>query len=80
MPLPTTTKKTCQGRWAGKRTNVTTDSKEGCSSKDNLIFNLTGKELQPHEVSLLNKGLSFVPTRTADNFVTKIELFKFFDL
>ncbi len=32
----------------------------------------------PTPWNLLNKGLSFVPTRTADHFVTKIELFKIF--
>lgn len=46
--------------------------------KDNLIFNLTGQELDPQEVSLLNKGLSFVPNKATDPFVTKIELLSFF--
>lgn len=59
MALPTAIKKTCWGKWAGKRKNITTNSEERCSPKDNLIINLTAQELQPHEVILLNKLLLF---------------------
>ncbi len=43
-----------------------------------LTFNLTDQPLDKDEVSILNKGLSFVPTPVPDPFHTKAELFKGF--
>ena len=34
--------------------------------------------MNPNELSVLSKGLSFVPTKKADSFNTKVELFKFY--
>lgn len=68
-----------RGRRGSKtRQQIHINGEEAEPEKDNLIFNLTGNTLHPDEVSLLNKGLSFVPSKPADSFVTKIELFKFF--
>lgn len=68
-----------RGRRGSKtRQQIHINGEEAEPEKDNLIFNLTGNTLHPDEVSLLNKGLSFVPSKPADCFVTKIELFKFF--
>lgn len=63
--------KTCRVKQGGKEEEHHNQLWRGCvPNKENLIFILTGKELKPHEVSLLNKGLSFVPTRTTDPFFT----------
>lgn len=44
---------------------------------DNVV-NISQYTLLPGEISLLNKGLSFVPTRNYDPFETQVDLFKFF--
>lgn len=44
----------------------------------NLVVNLSSRDLSEKDTAVLNKGLSFIPTPTANPFQTKIELFKFF--
>ena len=41
------------------------------------MINLSKRQLTSYEESLLSKGLSFVPSKEADEFTTKVELFKF---
>lgn len=43
-----------------------------------LVFNLSDHSLTTSEISIFNKGLSYVPTFATDPFQRKIELFKFF--
>lgn len=43
-----------------------------------LIFNLSGQRLCDDENSILNRGLSFVPTSPLNPFQVQVELFKFF--
>ena len=42
------------------------------------MINLSSRSLNQHELAVLSKGLSFVPSQQADPFTTKVELFKFF--
>lgn len=42
------------------------------------VFNLSSKILSPAHVSLLNKGLSFVPTTQCNDFDVKVDMFNFF--
>ena len=41
------------------------------------MINLSNRPLTQHEVSVLSKGLSFIPSTKADPFKTRVELFKF---
>lgn len=69
--LPKVIKKTCWGKWAGKRKNITTNSEEKCPPKDNLIINFTGQELQPHEVSFFSP-FSFLLFYAHENLSTGV--------
>lgn len=42
------------------------------------MINLSSRALSAEETAVLSKGLSFVPSKHTDPFMTKIELFKFF--
>lgn len=42
------------------------------------MVNLSKRQLTVEETDVLSKGLSFVPSKHTDPFMTKIELFKFF--
>lgn len=42
------------------------------------MINISSMELSEDQQRLLSRGLSFVPSRRADSFTTKVELFKFF--
>ncbi len=42
------------------------------------IVNLSSKVLPPDHLSLLNKGLNFVPTNQSKDFDVKVDMFKFF--
>lgn len=45
--------------------------------KDSVI-NISSKKLSQDQLLVLSKGLSFVPVKKNDPFVTKVEMFKFF--
>lgn len=42
------------------------------------VINISSKQLSQDQMSVLSKGLSFVPVKKNDPFVTKVEMFKFF--
>ena len=42
------------------------------------MVNLSSKQLSQAHISLLNKGLSFVPTTQSNDFDVKVDIFKFF--
>lgn len=42
------------------------------------VINISSKQVSEEQLSLLAKGLSFVPVRGNDPFTTKVEMFKFF--
>lgn len=46
--------------------------------QQDAVINLSKKDLTDAQVSVLSKGLSFVPTCTDKSFDTKVDLFKFF--
>lgn len=46
--------------------------------QQDAVINLSKKDLTDAQVSVLSKGLSFVPTCTDKPFDTKVDLFKFF--
>ncbi|OCT60972.1 hypothetical protein XELAEV_18046998mg [Xenopus laevis] len=45
--------------------------------KENLVINLSSKELSTDEITVLNKGLGFVPTNKCDPFILQVEMYKF---
>lgn len=47
-------------------------------TEDITVFNLSSKTLNASHLSVLNKGLSFVPTTQPNDFDIKVDLFKFF--
>ncbi len=48
------------------------------NNQDNIVFNLSDKELSTEQTTVLSKGLSFVPHNVSNPFMVKVELFKFF--
>lgn len=52
--------------------------KDGHSLEKSIkIFNLSKHELNPYEISLLEKGVSFCPTNRVDSFTLFLDLHKF---
>lgn len=51
---------------------------KGPATEISNVVNLSKRLLSVDETAVLEKGLSFVPSKKADPFTTKIELFKFF--
>lgn len=60
-------------RTYAEHTDLTTQSAEEIT-----VFNLSSKTLNASHLSVLNKGLSFVPTTQPNDFDVKVDLFKFF--
>lgn len=48
------------------------------SSGEVNVINISSVDLSDDQQRLLSRGLSFVPSKRADSFTTKVELFKFF--
>lgn len=48
------------------------------SSGEANVINISSVDLSDDQQRLLSRGLSFVPSKKADSFTTKVELFKFF--
>lgn len=44
---------------------------------ENVVFNLSNKQISSEQIDVLSKGLSFVPTVATNPFNVKIELFRF---
>ena len=42
------------------------------------IINLSSKTLTEDHINVLNKGLSFVPTNSVNEFDVEVDMFKFF--
>ncbi|MGH0141115.1 UNVERIFIED_CONTAM: hypothetical protein FKN15_072754 [Acipenser sinensis] len=61
----------------GKRGGKYKKHKE-CQQTETIVYNISDKPLTDIQTSVFKKGLSFVPTKTTDSFLTKIEQFKFF--
>ncbi|XP_063791129.1 uncharacterized protein LOC134945635 [Pseudophryne corroboree] len=57
------------GQWARKV--------QKSQEQENIVFNLSSRSLTTDELSVLNKGLSFVPTKKPDTFKNKVDLYKF---